>query len=63
MFLFMSSDKIRYVLRIPTSLYETIKIEAKKEHRSINEQIVYILEKKLMSNPLDISKEQPKEKI
>lgn len=37
----------RFLLRMPTSLYEQLKAQAEQERRSINEQINFIVERYL----------------
>lgn len=36
---------VRFLLRVPQDLYESLQEMAEREHRSINGQIVYILER------------------
>ena len=37
------SDKVRYPLRMPKTLYDRVKAIAKAERRSINQQLVYMV--------------------
>jgi hypothetical protein len=36
---------VRFLLRLPQELYEALQVVAEREHRSINGQIVHILER------------------
>ncbi len=40
-----ASGVIRYLLRLPRDLHEAVQAIAEREHRSLNAQIVYILER------------------
>ncbi len=38
-----NENETRFTLRIPTGLYEKLKKLAKKEHRSLNAQVIHML--------------------
>lgn len=39
---------------IPLEIYERIKIQAKNNHRSLNKEVIFILEKAVTIPPLDV---------
>lgn len=43
------------VKNIPTELYERVKERAKTNHRSINNELITILEESLLPTPLDVA--------
>jgi len=44
-------DELRFSLRIPIELHRRLKAVAKNNHRSINSEILFILEEQLNMSP------------
>ncbi len=42
------------IKNVPPEIYERIKIQAKKNHRSINGEVISIIEKALSIPPIDV---------